>query len=86
MIIVRELNEEVSGRVVVVRLLGYGKGFKSTCSISSPLKTYNRCCKETSKRGIVIRKIDAEVEDEEMGVAIKKIQRSRWDTGTDMDE
>jgi hypothetical protein len=29
-------------------------------------------------RGIVIRKMDAMVEDEEMGIAIKKTQRSRW--------
>jgi hypothetical protein len=73
---VRELNEEVSGRVVVL-LPGYEEGVKSTCSVLSPLGTCGGCYGERSKRGIVMRKMDAKVEDEEMGGAIKKTQRSR---------
>jgi hypothetical protein len=78
MIIVKELNEDVSGRVVVVLLPGYEEGVKSTCSVLSPLGTCGGCSGERSKRGIVRKKMDAKVEDEEMGVAIKKTQKSRW--------
>ena len=43
MIIVRELNEEVSGRVVVLLLPGYEEGVKSTCSVLSPSGTCGGC-------------------------------------------
>ena len=45
--------------------------------VCSPLGTCGGCYGERSKRGIVMRKMDAKVEDEEMGGAIKKTQRSR---------
>ena len=67
-----------SGRVVVLLLSGYEEGFKSTCSVLSPLGTCGGRYGERSKRGIVMRKMDAKVEDEEMGVAIEMTQKSQW--------
>ena len=78
MIIVRELNEEVSGRAVLLLPPGYEEGVKSTCSVLPALGTRGGRYGEISKRGIVMRKMDAKVEDEEMGVAIEMTQKSQW--------